>query len=71
MNIQLKTYEPKMTFGVISDLHIGAASQGAEEDFMRALTAFRNRGISMVCCCGDIVDANNETYLKSFRSILD
>ena len=63
--------KPTYSFGVISDIHINRTNQDAQGDLRRAFSAFRNRGITRVFCCGDISTNHTEDELATFKSVKD
>ena len=61
--------KPTYSFGVISDVHINRTNQDAEGDLRKAFSAFRNRGITRVFCCGDISTNHTEDELQTFAAV--
>ena len=54
---------PKLSFGVISDIHITTPESAAE--FARALEYFRDRKADAVVVCGDLTDWGLLSGLKN------
>ena len=63
-------YSPEAKrFAVVSDLHLDNTTQGAVEDFDRALTMLENRGVTNVFCCGDIVSNAQASSYANFTTV--
>lgn len=62
---------PRLTFGVVSDIHFAADRNGLlggpshAETFEKALTWFREQGVDAVVCCGDMADRSLDTELQA------
>lgn len=67
----LQFQDPLYSFGVVSDIHINRTNQDAQGDLRKAFSAFRNRGITRVFCCGDISTNHTEDELELFKAVKD
>lgn len=67
----LQFQDPLYSFGVVSDIHINRTNQDAQGDLRKAFSAFRNRGITRVFCCGDISTNHTEDELALFKEVKD
>lgn len=67
----LQFQDPLYSFGVVSDVHINRTNQDAQGDLRKAFSAFRNRGITRVFCCGDISTNHTEDELATFKAVKD
>lgn len=55
--------------GVISDIHIGAAT--ADTDLTRALSFFAENGAAFTCSCGDLSNNGTTDQLTAYKSLIN